>query len=103
MFAVMGNFEARDADRTEAMNKRREGAVAFAGEFDWLVLAQQSCAASDASIVAFCLKTLECPRRVSFDVFAPEHRFEFRAADFAAKAIDFIVRDRTKLTPVSYT
>src|SRR6266850_4779663 len=97
MLTVMRNFEAWNTNRAKAVDECRERTVAFARKLEWLVVAEQSGAASDSAVVAFGFKTLQSPRGVSFDVFAPEHGFEFRAADFPAKAIDFVVGNRAKL------
>src|SRR4029077_4028509 len=91
MFAVVRNFEAGDANRAEAMHESSQGTVAFAGKLYRLGVSRKSVAASDVAIVTFRFETLQSPWGAAFDVFAPEHRFEFRAADFAAKAIYFIV------------
>src|SRR6267142_3912826 len=98
MFAVMRNFEAGDANRADAVDQRRKRTIAFAGKLHWLVVAEQSRPATDGAVMAFGFKAFERPWRVSFDVFAPEHGFEFRAADFTAKPIDFVVGNWTKLT-----
>src|SRR4030081_3183174 len=89
----MKDFEARDPRSVETVNQRSERAVAFAGEFHRLAVAHQFRAAADGAVSALRLEFLETPGHRSLDVLAPEHRFEFRAADLSSQAIHLVVGD----------
>ena len=73
VLAVSGDFKTRHADVAESVNQRGQRAVAFAGKFNRLAVAQQFGAAFHDAVFAFGFKSLELPRRVALDVFPPEH------------------------------
>src|SRR5690606_32769237 len=96
-FAVVRDFKSRHASRGKSMDERGQWAVPFAGKLHRFAIAQQPRLAFHDAITTFGLKTFELPRKIVFDVFAPEHRLEFRAADFASKLVHLVVGDGPKL------
>src|SRR5207245_486239 len=93
VFAVVGDLEARHAGGAKAVDERRERTIAFAGEFNWTSIAEQSGAAADGAVAALGLESAKLPWGGALDVFAPEHGFQFCAADFAAEPVHLFVGD----------
>src|SRR5882724_6264157 len=96
MFAVMGDLEARHSRCTESVYKGGQGSVPFAGKLNFFAVPEQTRSAAHSAVATLSLESTQAPGPGSIDVFAPEHGFEFRAADFAAQPVHFLVSNRAE-------